>query len=106
MVLSLHEYSEPPVLGHTWDIADPGEPIYPDIDRPQISLEEIRDGFADIRYARPGRRGCRAKPTITPGGAMPPLIVLEHKKGCSWLTAYLARPDVQALLEAWRRSTA
>ena len=29
-------------------------------------------------------------------------MVVEHKRGCPWLTAYLARPDVQALLEAWR----
>jgi hypothetical protein len=34
MVLSLHEYSEAPALGHTWDIADPAARIYPDIDRP------------------------------------------------------------------------
>lgn len=104
MVLSLHEYDKAPVIGHTFDISDASTPIYPDIARPRVSAEEIRDGFADLRCARPGRRGCSAKPTIanTPGSGRPPLIVLEHKKVCPWLTAYLASPELKALLDGAR----
>ena len=58
MTVSSHECSEPPYLGHTWDLADPAAPIYLDADRPRIS--EARSAAAWWTSGAPGRAAAGA----------------------------------------------
>lgn len=89
-VTALTEFSEPPVIGHTYDVKDPAAPIFVDQDQPRVSVAEFASGRVDVRCAKPGRAGCRARPTInrTPGhaaadrpGAQARLPVAEGEPG-------------------------
>ena len=88
--LSRQQFSEPPVIGHTYDIGDASAPVFIDAAQPRVSTGEFASGHMDMRCARPGRRGCRAQPVIVRAAGRPPLIVLEHKRDCSWLKAMMA----------------
>jgi len=109
VILSCQQFSEPPVIGHTYDINDEAAPVYVDFAHPRLSAGDGLSGHGDVRCARPGRRGCRAQLIIVRVPGKPPMVVLEHQGSCPWLRACLAGggtpriiaedgPEMQALL--------
>ena len=67
-------------IGHTWDLADPDEPIV---------IREADDVRPGARVAEGRCPGCTARTTISDAGDFT-LLVLEHRRGCRWFRQLMA----------------
>ena len=101
-VTAVHEFSEPPVIGHTYDAEDPAEPVFVIPDGPQVGAAELASGHIDVRCAKPGRRGCKSRMAVSREPGKPPLIVIEHEQDCPWLAVNLTLAVAAALAAAGR----